>query len=222
MKKIFKLPIFLVFLFILTFISHSFATGALAARLLYEPGSGILTGPTQIRVIVDTQGESVKSAVAVVTFDTYYIQITDVASGDFFTTVTSETNTDGEVVISGSLDATQTEGVAGSGTLATLTVNPLLNTSNFVLGFLCSSGGVTDSNIISIEDENLLATDEQCEQNVEGSYSIEMEEEEATVSATTKGDQPVMPEELPQAGFRSWLKWITSGLALIGIGLLLL
>jgi len=222
MKKIIKLPILLAFLFVLTFISHCFATGALAARLLYEPSSVTLTGPTQIRVIVDTQGESVKSAVAVVTFDTSYIQITDVAPGDFFTTVTSETSTGGEVVITGTLELTQTEGVTGSGTLATLTVNPLLNTQNLVLGFLCSSEGMDDSNIMSTEDENLLATDEQCEQNIEGSYVIEIEEEEATVSATTKGDQPVMPEELPQAGFRSWLKWITSGLALIGIGLLLL
>jgi LPXTG-motif cell wall-anchored protein len=31
-----------------------------------------------------------------------------------------------------------------------------------------------------------------------------------------------MPDELPQTGPEDWLKWIVSGLALVGIGLLLL
>ncbi len=46
---------------------------------------------------------------------------------------------------------------------------------------------------------------------------------EATSSTTsTKGGQPVMPDELPQTGPEDWLRWIVSGLALVGIGLLLL
>lgn len=46
---------------------------------------------------------------------------------------------------------------------------------------------------------------------------------EATSStSSTKGDQPTMPDELPQTGPEDWLKWIVSGLALVGIGLLLL
>ncbi len=39
--------------------------------------------------------------------------------------------------------------------------------------------------------------------------------------STTSADQPVLPDELPQTGPEDWLKWIVSGIALIGIGLLL-
>ncbi len=43
-----------------------------------------------------------------------------------------------------------------------------------------------------------------------------------TNTTTSTNTQPYQPSTLPQSGPEDWLKWITSGLALIGIGLLLL
>ena len=43
-----------------------------------------------------------------------------------------------------------------------------------------------------------------------------------TTTNTTKGGQPVQPTTLPETGAMDYIKWIVSGLALVGVGLLLL
>lgn len=201
------------------------ATTAFAAHLKYDPSSGTISEPTQIQVLVDTEGEAVDSAVAVVTYDPNRVEISSVTEGDFFDSIAIDSSTAGEVAITGTLNIGDIDGVTGTGVLATLAVSPQITEGSFTLGFRCSAADIDDSNIMSVEGTNLLATDEQCAQNVSGSYDVDGEEtetEEVTTQETTEGDQPVLPEELPESGFGNLLKIITSGLALIGIGLLLL
>ncbi len=223
MKKVFSLPILILVAFSFFVFFPAAISSAHAASLKYSPSSGLVSDSFQVDVVVDTEGEAVESAVAVVEFDASKITITDFAAGGFFSDVSVDESVSGEIAITGTLTADlEEEGVTGSGVLATLTVQPLIDSGSFDLTFRCSGEEFDDSNIITIEGINLLATDEQCANNVEGTYDMEAATTTDDTTEATKGDQPVEPEELPQAGFRNWLKWITSGLALIGVGLLLL
>jgi len=224
-----RLPIVSSLLILFSSVSLVQASSASAALLKLSPSSGGISGSTQIQVIVDAESSSVDSAVAVITFNTNHVEITNITDGTFFDSVATDTTTSGEVAITGTLNIGSIEGKTGSGTLATLTVKPKITSGTITLGFRCSAADIDDSNIMNNSGTNLLATDEQCARNVGGSYTVSASNRESTTSPTatptpaeTKGDQPALPEELPESGFRDILKWITSGLALIGIGLLLL
>ncbi len=204
-----------------------------AAKFSYTPSSGTLTGSTQIQITLDPEGVAVDSAVAVVTFDPNKVEIESVAAGSFFDSVVTDTSQSGEAAITGTFNIGNVGGKSTSGTMATLTIKPKISSGTITLSYRCSSADIDDSNIMNTSGTNLLATDAQCTANVGGSYTVGSSSDGGTTdpttapttaptSATTKGDQPVLPEELPQSGPKNWLKWITSGLALIGIGLLLL
>jgi hypothetical protein len=222
-----RLPIVSSLLILFSCVTLAGASSVSAALLKLSPSSGEISDSTQIQVIVDAEGATVDSAVAVVTFNTNHVEITNIADGTYFDSVTTDTTTSGEVAITGTLNISNVEGKTGSGTLATLTVKPKITTGTITLGFRCSAADIDDSNIMNTDGTNLLATDEQCADNVGGSYTVSASSGESTTTPTptpaeTKGEQPALPEELPESGFKDLLKWITSGLALIGIGLLLL
>lgn len=211
------------------------ASAVSAAKFSYTPSSGTLTGSTQIQITLDPEGVAVDSAVAVVTFDPNKVEIESVAAGSFFDSVVTDTSQSGEAAITGTFNIGNVGGKSTSGTMATLTIKPKISTGTITLSYRCSSADIDDSNIMNTSGTNLLATDVQCGANVGGSYTVGSSSGGTTSPTTaptsapttaptsaTKGDQPVLPEELPQSGPRNWLKWITSGLALIGIGLLLL
>jgi hypothetical protein len=245
MTKKILLPILsLVFFFV-------FATGVEAANFSFSPASGSVDPDSggQIKVQVDSGGENLESATAVITYDSSEIDITNIEQGSYFTVVNTDISTSGEVVVTGNVTFGDQIGVSGQGTLATLTVDPKVNSGSFGLSYRCSASASDDSNIIEIENKtNLLASDDQCESNGSGSYTIEASSNDPTqaatsapsndddddskddttdtssnnTSTTTDTSQPAMPESLPQSGPEDWLKWLTSGLALIGVGLLLL
>ena len=225
-----RLPIIISLFAMLSCTSLAKASLASAALLRLNPSSCEISDSTQIQVVVDAEGSSVDSAVAVVTFNTNQVEITNISDGAFFDSVATDTTTSGEVAITGTLNIGNIEGKTGSGVLATITVKPKITSGTVTLGFRCSAADVDDSNIMNTAGTNLLATDEQCAKNVGGSYTIGTSGGDSSTTsptstptpAETKGDQPALPEELPESGFRDLLKWITSGLALIGIGLLLL
>lgn len=231
-----KLPILIICFLVSAIISHSYAQTVSAARLLFSPSSGTMVGQTQIEIQVDTEGETVDSAVAVFTYNSSSVDIVSITDEDFFDNVSTDTSVAGEVAITGTMGLSNTAGVTGSGKLATIVISPKISTGTITLSFRCNSTDIDDSNIMSTTDTNLLATNEQCSRNIAGSYNVNLDTAgtttaptnvptntpAATQAATTKGGQPALPDELPQSGPLNWLRWLTSGLALIGIGLLLL
>ena len=234
MPKIKHSSFFVVFIYFFTFafFSHVKANSVFAARLLFAPSTGVMSGSTQVEVKVDGEGEAVESAVAVVTYNSSQMNVTSITQGNFFDTVNVDTTVSGEIAITGTLNLDRTGGVTGVGTLATITFAPTISSGTISLGFRCNNTDVNDSNIMSISGVNLLATNEQCVRNIVGSYTVGTTNATASATATStpaptaiatqSAQQPVLPNELPVAGPLNWLKWLTSGLALIGIGLLLL
>lgn len=218
------------------------AQPAYAAILKLSPSSGNATQSTQIQVIVDTESVAAESAVAVITFDATKVEITKVTAGSFFDSVATDTSKAGEVAITGTMNIGNIEGKTGSGTLATLTLKPKITSGTFTLGFRCSAASIDDSNIMSTDNSNLLATDEQCARNVAGTYTVASSQDSTpdptatptpssntsntqtptNTPAPSKGGQPSLPSELPQSGPEHWLQYLVSGLAILGIGLLLL
>jgi len=215
-----------------TFLSTASAVSA--AKFSYTPSSGTLTGSTQIQITLDPEGIAVDSAVAVVTFDPNKVEIESVTAGSFFNSVVTDTSQSGEAAITGTFNIGNVGGKSTSGTMATLVIKPKISSGTITLSYRCSSTDIDDSNIMNTSGTNLLATDALCAANIGGSYTVGSSDGGTTdptsapsapttaPTSATKGDQPVLPEELPQSGPKNWLKWITSGLALIGIGLLLL
>ncbi len=158
----------------------STAQAQAAAHFELSPTTGqIQTAGTTVSVKVNADGNQLKSASAVITFDTTKVTVTSV-DGTYFPTVTTDTTTAGEIVISGTLPIGNTEGVTGIGTLATLTVKPVSGaTGSPTLAFRCSDTSSTDSNLINTGGTNLLATIAQCATNIGGTYTL------ATSTSTT-------------------------------------
>ncbi|HQM15743.1 MAG TPA: cohesin domain-containing protein [Candidatus Woesebacteria bacterium] len=245
MKKMISSFVSSVFFACLLFLISGVAVAspASAAVLKLNPSSGNVTKDSQIQVIVDTENATAESAVAVITFDSTKVEITKVTAGNFFDSVATDTSKAGEVAITGTMNIGNIEGKTGSGTLATLTINPKITSGTFTLGFRCSAASIDDSNIMSTDNSNLLATDEQCARNVAGTYTVAATSNDdpaptatptpsssnnnntqnpTNTPAPSKGGQPSLPSELPQSGPEHWLQYLMSGLAVLGIGLLLL
>lgn len=239
MKKFFNLPLFLFIFLMLTAITHRFAHSAFAARLRFDPSSATVSGETDIKIMVDAGTDEVESATAVVTFNTAHVKINSVTNGGAFDVLSEDRSISGEITLTGTLSSGNLEGVTGTVTMAVLKVEPLISSGTFTLGFRCNEDDIDDSNIMNMQNQNLIATNAQCAENVEGSYTVGQATTQTTsptatptqqtttttqqtTTTTSTAGQPAEPDELPQAGFASLLKWITTGLALLGIGLLLL
>ncbi len=212
---------------------------ALAAYFSFSPSSGSVSDPQTIELEINTEGESVESAAAVVTFDSTQVLITEVNSGGFFDSLSVDDSQDGRITVTGTLNMANRSSVTGSGVLATLTLQPQITSGSFELAYECSSAVADDSNILDTSGTNLLATDQQCEQNIEGSYTVgssdgdedtDTGDDDTTTTSDDSNDdgvqptptsQPTEPDSLPQTGPEDWWKWVSSGLTLIGLGLLL-
>lgn len=141
-------------------------------HLSVSPSSGQLeTDGGSINVVVDSGEDNLKSSTAVIEYDPSKVSI-EVVDGSFFPIVTSDTSASNEVVITGTLTIGDSIGVTGSGTLATLNITPLVDSGSFTLTFRCDPNQSDDSNIINMNDENLLATSQACGNNINGSYTI--------------------------------------------------
>lgn len=193
-----------------------------------SPSSGQIKAGDEIKLQIDSAGESLESATAVIKFDSSKVEF-ETESGGFFPITSADTSVDGERTITGNVNFGDQVGKTGSGTISVLTITPLIDSGSFSLEFECmgaDSEVSDDSNIYSIGGANLLASDEQCATLTDGNYTVgdgtQEEEEDTTKEDTTDVQQPAVPDALPQAGATNWLRWLTSGLALVGIGLLLL
>ncbi len=163
----------------------STAQAQAAARFELSPTTGqIQTAGTTVTVKVNADGNQLKSASAVITFDATKVTVTSV-DGTYFPTVTTDTTKAGEVVISGTLPIGNTEGVTGIGTLATLTVKPVSGaTGSPTLAFRCSDTSSTDSNLMNTSSTNLLATTAQCAANIGGTYTLATSTSTSTTTST--------------------------------------
>jgi hypothetical protein len=214
MKKIYSLPLLLIcFLFV-------FAQSTLAAYFTLSPSTGTISGTKQVQLNIDAEEVSLDSAQAIVTFDSTKVEVTNITNGTFFDNVTTDTTVAGEITINGTLDVGDTDGVTSTGIIATLTISPKVSTGTIALNIDCDATASDTSQILNTLGSDVIV----CSKVVDASYSFASDGSTitSTPSATTDPNQPSLPEELPQSGPRDWLKWITSGMALIGIGLLLL
>lgn len=169
-----NLPKQLLILALFLFCSHfSVSAAQAAAHFALSPTSGTVeTAGTSVAVTINADGNQLKSASAVITYDAAKVTVTSV-NGTYFPTVTTDTTKTGEIVISGTLTIGDTVGVTGTGTLATLTVKPVTGaTGSVAMAFRCSDTSSDDSNIITMVGANLLATTTQCNANVAGSYTF--------------------------------------------------
>lgn len=162
-----------------------------AARFELSPLTGqIQTAGTSIVVSVNSDGEDLKSATAVLTYDQTKVTVTSV-DGSFFPTVTTDSTTPGEIVLSGTLPIGNSTGVTGTGTLATLTVKPVASaTGTVAMTFRCSETSSDDSNLINLEGTNLLSSTSQCANNSTGSYTIATSSSSSSTSTDTSGVTP--------------------------------
>lgn len=237
MKKFLNLPIFLFAFFTFFSISHVMAAPSLAAKFILTPSSGTITGPTNIALTIDSEGKTIDSAAAVIVFDVSKVKITQAtkANTNAFAVLSQDVGTAGEITLTGTSSLGDLTGLTGIINFATITIEPLVTSGTFALSYRCSSTQSDDSNIVELNGSNLISTDAQCALNVPGSYTAGVATSNpapttaptnttstTTTNTTTTGSQPAAPETLPEAGFKDWLKWLTSGLALLGIGLLLL
>lgn len=167
MKK--KLFFCLFFLFYSIF----FACQVYAAdpHLELNPSSGtITTAGVNIDVNIDTGGQAVKSAKAVINFEESLLQVLSVSAGDFFDDVSYNIyNSSGQVVINANLSLdSMLESKTGIGTLATLSVKSLASSGATAVTFDCTQGSSTDSNINNPTPQDIIV----CSSNVNGSYNL--------------------------------------------------
>ncbi|MBD3250671.1 MAG: hypothetical protein GF381_03845 [Candidatus Pacebacteria bacterium] len=238
MKKYFQLPILLLTGLACLFLAP-LARGQVqaAASFSLSPASATLdSSGGVVKVNLDSGGESLESATAVITYDSTKVEVT-ASSGTFFPIVSTDDSGTNEIVITGNVNFGDQVGKSGTGTLAELTVTPQITSGTITLDFRCSASESDDSNIMTIGGTNLLASDAQCDNNTAGSYTIGSGVSETAKTTTTtqptsttaptsavtnSANQPAQPSALPQSGAFDIIKWLTSGLALIGVGLLLL
>jgi len=222
MKKIYSLPLLLISF------SFIFAQSTLAAYFTLSPSSGTISGTKQVQLNIDAETASLDSVQAIIKFDSTRVEVTNIASGSYFDNVTTDTTVAGEIAISGTLTAGHVGGVTGTGIVATLTISPKVSSGTIALNIDCDATDPNTSQIL-----NTLGTDViVCTKVTGASYTFSSTtpeptatsaptNDDSTPSPTTDPNQPSLPEELPQSGPEDWLKWITAGMALIGIGLLL-
>lgn len=230
MRKILILPIVFIIYLLLPLLASAEVH---AAKMSFSPSGGTIESGDTIDILIDAEGEELQSATAVFSYDSSKVDIS-IEGGSYFDLVSTDTTTTDEIAVTGTLTMGKLTGVTGSGTLATLTITPKITNGSFDLTFSCSDAR-GDSNIQNMDGEYLLATNEQCSQLQNGSYTIgsgetddgddssdDSNDSDPTATPTSSGSQPAVPETLPQSGPENWLKWLASGLALLGIGILLL
>lgn len=154
----------------LFFLINIFTSNVIAAEphLEFSPASGSLSDSgTEIDIVIDTGGEEVKSAKAVINFDSSKLEVSSVADGDFFENLTNNIYNN-QVIINANLEGVALESKTGRGTLAILTVKPLASSGEATLVFDCVQGDSTDSGINDPTPTDII----ECSSNINASYSL--------------------------------------------------
>ena len=112
MKKVFLLVLFFLGIFLLP-------TKTFALTFDLIPPSGQLERGQEIKftINIDTEGKSYTSTQIGMTYDTQYLEYVSISPGDTFTTVSSQPQDGGKMIIIGS----STNGYSGSGVFAYVT-----------------------------------------------------------------------------------------------------
>ena len=115
MKKTLSL-IILFFSFLLFFPRPTYAL----TFDLIAPAEALVRGEeVQFTINVDTEGTSLTSTSIGMTHDTQYLEFVSAAAGDTFTTISTDNQGNGRLILTG----TKTDGFNGTGTFAVVTFN---------------------------------------------------------------------------------------------------
>lgn len=202
--------IVLVALFALT------ARSASAAVFTLEPATRI-AAPGELFSVdlkVDTQGEAVTSADALLNFDSSILSVTSVTPGTFFPQNFEPVISASQVYIAGSVEKV-TQNRTGTGLLSTINFKAI-GSGVTPLSFECIPGKTFDSNINKDTTEPTDNLDIiNCTQLVDGSY---------TISGNVTSTQPTpTPQNLPGAGtIEPTLIAVVTGVVLTIVGILVM
>jgi len=192
MKK-FTFPFIFLFVFLMGFIKPVFAINP---HLELSPNSGIIDNITglDIAVKIDTGGQEVKSAKAVINFDETKLEVISITAGSFFDEVSHNIyNSTGQVVINTNFSlGSSLESKTGTGILATMSVKSKITSGSANMTFDCVSENSTDSGINNTTPIDIII----CDSNVNGSYNLD---NDLTSSSPLSSPLPT-PSILPIAG----------------------
>lgn len=165
-----------------------------------------------VTVSVDTGGQQVNGADAIVQYDSSLLEVVSVSEGTFFPTITTITTTLGKVEIYGVADTGSPK--TGTGTLATITFKGKAS-GTATVSFVCQSSSTSDSNINSTSDTDIIV----CASNVNASYVITDQSSPTQTTPTVTATA----EDLPQTGFlEPTALMIGGGIILMILGLVLI
>lgn len=163
--------LFCLIFFSFIFLALPLAVWAADPHLELSPSSGAIgsTG-TSIDVLIDSGGQAIKSAKAVINYSASQLEVSSIQAGDFFDDVSHNIyNSTGQVIINANLSlSSMLESKTGSGTLATMTMTSKLSSGTGAVTFDCTEGSSTDSNINDPTPLDIIV----CSANVNGSYTL--------------------------------------------------
>lgn len=206
-----KTALFFNFLLIATLFGTVGVKAVVAGpHLIMSPSSGTYSvdGTFSVTVKVDSGTETVGGADGVGTYDSAKLELVSVTEAPAMVFKDNESG--------GGCTVSSTAGVGNFGfscysndTLTDKAVNGDLMVLNFkakatgtaVVGFNCTSGSTTDSNIVKMSTSNDIIV---CSENVPGSYTINSSGSSSTTTntptPTTTSSSTVTASELPKTG----------------------
>lgn len=200
-KRAFLLSPIFVFIYLFGFLASVYAVDP---HLELSPSTGLITTDgTSIEVKIVSAGQAVKSAKAVVNFDSALLEVSSIQAGDFFDDVSHNIyNSSGQVVINASLSVDSLlESKTGSGALGTMTVKAKTASGTANMAFDCTVGSSTDSNINDPDLTDIIV----CTSNIDGSYDLTggvsaTPAATPTPSPAVGGDTATISAEIPVTG----------------------
>lgn len=228
-KKLRSIKFFSFFLFLILFFGLIKPGSVYAgAHLSLSPSSGIISSSgTAIDVQIDTDGEAVKSAKAVINFDANLLEVTAIQASDFFDDVSYNIyNANGQIVINANIGLdSMLETRTGTGIIATMTVNAKAVSGSAQMVFDCTDGSSTDSNINDPTPLDIIV----CSENINGNYTLggtiatptpyptDGTTNGTTTNGTTTGTTGIGYAPMPVTGV-SWPTLVLFGFGLLMIG----
>lgn len=192
-KIIFLTKLLVCFLSLFFTVSYVYAADP---HLELSPSTGtITTSGTDVQVKIDTGAQEAQSAKAVINFDATKLEVASIQADAFFDEVSHNIyNSTGQVIINTNFSSgSSVESKAGTGILATMTVQAKTASGSANMTFDCTSGDNTDSGINDSTATDII----DCASNVNGSYTLGSG---GASPSPAVGGAGASPSALPAAG----------------------
>lgn len=194
MKKLFIFVLFLLF-----FTGAPLVFSVSAASFSFDPVTVKATKgvPFQVKLNIDTGTDEITSADAFIKFDKTILKATDVTDGTFFAAIFKEIKTD--MVYAAGMVEDQTQPVKGTGLVATITFEPLVD-GTATITIDCTSSKILKTDNQSLERPNIIV----CASN--GTSAVTVGAGSSSNPAPTSSSNPAPsssskpPSELPKSG----------------------